>query len=66
MIDAAFSADIKKGILKLFILVAGVFTKPGLISFIFTSFGKSTLKDSQRLIKAALVGPYKMDFGRPL
>ena len=44
MIDAAFSAVIKKGILKLFTLVAGVSTKPGLISFIFTSFGKSTLR----------------------
>ena len=57
----------KKGILKSFLSVIGVFTKPGLTKQTRTfDFLKSKYKLSAKLLRADFEGPYPVELGNPL
>ncbi len=63
----AYSVDFKKGILKLFLSVIGVFINPGDTKQIRTfDLLKSKYKLSARLLNADFDGPYPVEFGSPL
>ena len=65
--SAAYSLVFKKGILKSFLSVIGVFIKPGDIKDILTPyFLKSKYKLSAKLFSADFDGPYPVELGNPL